>query len=355
MQSNRSRSRVFKRPSSSRLGQRLGKFAAVALAGSLLAAACSSGDDAQTVTIYSGRTESLIKPILDRFAAETGINVRVKYAQSADLALLIAEEGDKTRADVFLSQSPGAVGFLEDKGMLAVLPDEVLALVPDEVRADNGRWIGFSGRQRVLVYNPDMIAEDELPSSVFELTDEFWAGKLAVAPPNGSFQDFVTAMRATEGDEATAAWLEALAGNDVATYPNNNSIVAAVGRGEIAAGLVNHYYNYRFQADDPDHNAINHQLAPGDPGSLLVITGAAMMEGTENSDAAAQLIEWLLSESAQRYFADETFEYPLAPGIPTAADIPEANFSAVGGIEYSSLGGGLEATRTMIADAGLEG
>lgn len=345
MLSNRSHGRLSK----------LMRFGAIAVAGGLVAASCSGGDDSQTVTIYSGRTENLISPILDSFVAETGINVQVKYAQSADLALLISEEGDNVRADVFLSQSPGAVGYLEAEGKLAVLPDELLDLVPDSVRADNGRWIGFSGRQRVLVYNPDLVEESELPDSVFELTDSSWNGRLAIAPPNGSFQDFVTAMRATEGDDVTKTWLEGLAANDVHTYPNNVSIVAAVARGDVAAGLVNHYYNYRSQAEDPDHNAINHQLAEGDPGSLLIITGAAILEGTDNAEAAVALIEWLLGEQSQSYFAEETYEYPLTPGVSPADNIPEANFAAVGGVDYGNLGGGLEATRTMISDAGLEG
>lgn len=334
---------------------RLMRFGAVTLVGGLAAASCSGGGDSQTVTIYSGRTENLISPILERFEAETGISVQVKYAQSADLALLISEEGDNVRADVFLSQSPGAVGYLEAEGKLAVLPDEVLDLVPESVRAENGRWIGFSGRQRVMVYNPDLVDESELPSSVFELTDSSWSGRLGIAPPNGSFQDFVTAMRATEGDDVTKTWLEGLAVNDVQTYPNNVAIVAAVARGDVAAGLVNHYYNYRSQAEDPDHNAINHQLAEGDPGSLLIITGAAILEGTDNSESAIALVEWLLGEESQSYFAQETYEYPLAPGIPPAAIIPEASFAGISGVDYSNLGGGLEATRTMIADTGLEG
>lgn len=325
------------------------------LALSLLAAACSGGGDERSVTVYSGRTENLISPILERFEAETGISVRVKYAQSADLALTISEEGDKSPADVFLSQSPGAVGFLEEAGLLATLPEDVLQLVPESVRPTNGQWVGFSGRQRVLVYNPDLVSESELPSSVFDLTDPSWEGRLAIAPPNGSFQDFVTAMRATEGDDVTLAWLEGLAANDVESYANNSSIVAAVGRGEIAAGLVNHYYNYRFLDEDPDHNAINYQFDESDPGSLLIITGAAVLGSSEHSEEASELIKWLLDEPAQRYFADETFEYPLAPGVPTAASIPEANFAAVGDIDYGTLGGGLAGTRTMITDAGLEG
>lgn len=327
---------------------------AAALSFLLLAAACGGSDEA-TVTVYSGRTENLIGPILDDFEAATGINVEVRYENSSNLALLIQEEGDQTPADVFLSQSPGAVDFLDGAGRLATLPDDLLDLVSADVRDDDGRWVGFSGRQRVLVYNQDLVDGDELPSSVFDLTATTWNGRLGIAPANGSFQDFVTAMRGQIGDEATQTWLEGLAANNVQTYANNNAIVAAVGRGEIDAGLVNHYYNFRFLDEDANHPGRNHQFATDDPGGILIVTGAAIIEGSDNPDAAAQLIDWLLLENAQRYFADETFEYPLASGIEPSGNLPAAEFDGVGGLDLSGLEGGLEGTRELISEAGLEG
>ncbi len=312
---------------------------------------------ATSVTIYSGRNEELIQPILDSFSEATGIEVRAKYGDSADLALLIDEEAaaGRVEADVFLSQSPGSIGFLDDLGRLAPLPADVLELVPEAVRDDDGRWVGFSGRQRVLVYNPELVAADELPDSVFGLTDERWRGQIGVAPSNGSFQDFVTSMRATEGDDDTKRFLEALAANDPVSYPKNSAIVAAVARGEVAVGLVNHYYNYRALEEDPSIPSLNHQFAPDDPGSILIVTGAAIVEGTDRADVAAQLIAFLLGPEGQQYFATETFEYPLAAGRQPAPQIPPIDFADVGGIDFDQLGGGLGSTREMIADAGLEG
>lgn len=332
-----------------------GVFAAVVAVG-LLAASCG-GDDGDSVTIYSGRNQELIQPILDEFSEETGIKVNVKYGDSADLALLIDEEAaaQKTKADVFLSQSPGSLGFLETDGRLAALPQSTLELVPETVRDENERWIGFSGRQRVLVYNTDLIDEADLPSSVFDLTQPEWNDKVGVAPNNGSFQDFVTAMRSSEGDDVTLEWLEGIADNDAVTYPKNSAIVAAVGRGEIEVGLVNHYYNYRALAEDPNVPSANHQFAPGDPGSLLIVTGAAIIEGTDRADFAAQLINFLLGPQGQQYFATETFEYPLAIGEEPPAAIESIEFGDVSGFSYSDLGGGLEQTRIMIAESGLEG
>lgn len=329
--------------------------AAIALSLSAIGASCS--DDKADLTIYSGRTDDLIGPILEQFSKETGIKVEVKYGQSADLALLLDEEAEAGRnsVDVFISQSPGAMGYLEDRDRLATLPSNVLELVTAEVRDDENRWVGLTGRQRVLVYNTELVDGDTLPTSVFDLTDPEWRGKIGVAPGNGSFQDFVTAMRITEGDEATVAFLEGLAANDPVTYENNNAIVEAVARGEVAVGLVNHYYNYRRLVEVPSSPTANHVFAEGDAGALLIITGVAMLAGADDNEDALKLIEWLLGSEAQKYFADETFEYPLAIGSSPSSGIPPITFAEVGSIDFSDLGEGLQRTREMITEAGLAG
>ena len=195
--------------------------------GSLLT---SCSDDGDTITIYSGRTENLIGPILEDFTDETGIDVEVRYGQSADLALLIEQEGDRSPADVFLSQSPGAIGFLAQDNRLAQLPAATLELVDESVRSSAGTWVGMSGRIRTLVYNTDLVDAATLPASVLDLTGEQYRGQVAVAPANGSFQDFVTALRETHGDEVASDWLAGMAANDAQVYADNTAIVQAVGQ-----------------------------------------------------------------------------------------------------------------------------
>ena len=323
------------------------------------AVGCSDGgaseDGAGKVTIYSGRTQNLVEPILDRFAEETGIDVDVRYGQSSDLALLIQEEGDRTPADVFLSQSPGSVGFLDQHGRLGDLPQDVLDLVPPQLRASDGSWVGFSGRKRVLAYNPTVLADSQLPTSVLELTQPEWRGRIGVAPSNASFQDFVTAMRLEMGDDATRTWLEGIADNDAFTFANNNAIVAAVGRGEIDVGLVNHYYVYQLLAQDPGFAARNHYLAADDIGSLVIVTAASVLGVSDNHDQAVELVRFLLGEEAQRYFSEQTFEYPLAAGVEPIELLPAIEFVRREGVDLDRLGGGLESTRQLIRDVGLEG
>jgi iron(III) transport system substrate-binding protein len=319
----------------------------------LAAAGCGGSRDA--LTVYSGRTQNLIGPLLERFNQETGIAVDVKYGDSSELALLLDEEGDRTPADVFLSQSPGATGFLAGKGRLGQLDPGLLAKVDPRFHNRDGRWVGVSGRQRVLVYNGEQVREADLPDSVLDLTDDRFAGKVAVAPSNGSFQDFVTAMRQLEGEDATARWLEGMAANKPRTYANNNAIVEAVGRGEVQMGLVNHYYNYRFLQENPETSSRNHLFADGDIGALVIPATASVLAGTEKADEAARLVEFLLSPEAQRYFSDQTFEYPLVKGIPAAKGLPPLASLHGPAYDVDALGGGLQRTVELIRSSGFNG
>ena len=324
----------------------------VGVVGVVALPACS--DDGGRLTIYSGRTENLVGPLLSRFAEETGIKIDVRYADSADLALLIDEEGDRTPADVFLSQSPGAIGHLAVDRRLQPLPPEILDRVDGRFRDRDGLWVGLSGRVRVLVYNTDDVAEDELPDSVFDLTGDEFEGRVAVAPSNGSFQDFVTAMRAVEGDDRTMEWLEGMAANDSPVYANNNAIVQAVGRGEVPMGLVNHYYGYRAKAEDPDLPIENHIFPGGDVGALLLETAVGILEGANESDEARRFVEFLLEEEAQRFFSRETFEYPLAAGVGPAADLVPLDRIVTADVALDELEGGLRRTQELIGDSGLD-
>ena len=326
---------------------------AVALLLALATAGCSSSRDA--MTIYSGRTQNLIGPLLEQFNKETGIAIDVKYGDSAELALLLDEEGERTPADIFLSQSPGATGFLAGKGRLAQLDAAVLDKVDQRFRNADGRWVGISGRQRVLVYNSEQVAEADLPDSVLELTDERFAGKVAVAPSNGSFQDFVTAMRQLEGEETTATWLKELAANEPRTYANNNAIVEAVSRGEVEMGLVNHYYNHRFAKESPGTPSRNHSFAGDDVGALVIPSTASVLAGTDKTEQATRFLQFLLTEESQRYFSDQTFEYPLVAGVPAAEGLPPLASLRSPDYDVDALGGGLERTVELIRSSGFDG
>ncbi|MDX2342363.1 MAG: extracellular solute-binding protein [Acidimicrobiia bacterium] len=323
----------------------------VMVAAMMLVSACG-GSDTESLVVYSGRTENLVAPLFEEFTASTGVSVEVRYGQSADLALLIQQEGDRSPADLFLSQSPGAIGLLAGDSLLAQISDTTLGLVDDDYRNSDGRWVGLSGRVRVLVYNSALVAESSLPTSVFDLVGAEYEGRLAVAPSNGSFQDFVTGMREIHGDEVTLDWLNGLEQNRTATYANNSSIVQAVGRGEVEMGLVNHYYNLRALAEDPGLESRNHYF--DDVGSLVIISAVGVMESSTKRTEAETLIRYLLEPSAQRFFSNETFEYPLASGSQPNSALAALEEIQVATHDFNGLSGGLARTTDLIAESGLE-
>ncbi|MPZ74082.1 MAG: extracellular solute-binding protein [Nitriliruptorales bacterium] len=325
-------------------------------AGALMVAVTGCGLAARgagELTIYSGRSRDLVEPLLNQFAEDTGIPIAVKYGDSTELALLLAEEGPRSPADVFLSQSPGTVGFLAQQDLLARLPDDVTAQVPDAHRSADDRWVGVTARQRVLVYNRDDVATRDLPTSVLDLTDPEHRGRVAVAPSNASFQDFVTAMRQQVGDERTLAWLEGMAANGSPVYANNNAIVEAVGRGEVPMGLVNHYYNERFLDENPSLPSRNHRFADGDLGSLVIESSVSIMAASDQREQGREFVEYLLGETAQRYFAEETFEYPLVEGVDPAGDLPALSELEPPTVDVDALAGGFVGTQDMIERSGI--
>jgi iron(III) transport system substrate-binding protein len=317
----------------------------------LIAGACSG--EGNELTIYSGRDEALVAPLLEEFAETTGIDVAIRYGDSVDLALLISEEGDNTPADVFFSQSPGTVGYLDSQDMLAELNSDVLGSVDPKFEADDGKWVGITARQRVLVYNTELIDPSELPGSVLELTDPRFEGMVALAPTNASFHDFVTALRQSEGDEATRSWLEGMVANSSPTYADNASIVAAVGRGEVPMGLVNHYYNYRALDEDPNQHSANYVFPNGDIGALLIASTVSVLDSSDQIDDAERFVEFLLSDDAQRYFSEETFEYPLVDGVQPADVLEPLDSVGAPDVDIGDLGADLRSTSEMILESGL--
>ena len=312
------------------------------------------GQEDESLTVYSGRTRSLVHPLLESFSEDTGIEVRVKYAGSAAIASTILEEGDNTPADVVFLQDPGSLGALSAAGFLDKLPDKILDKVDPRFRSPKGEWVGTSGRARTIIYNTSAIdPARDLPASILEFTDPGWKGRVGWAPPNGSFQAFVTALRVQYGDASARAWLEGMKANDVRDYPNNISTVAAAARGEIDVGFVNHYYLERFlEEEGPGFGARNHFLGGGDPGALVLVAGAGILKASDNSRAAERFVEYLLSESAQTYFSSETKEYPLIAGVEPAGDMPPLDTLDPPDVDLSNLSD-IQGTLSLMRQAGV--
>jgi iron(III) transport system substrate-binding protein len=324
----------------------------IAGAATLTIAGCGGGND--TLTIYSGREEELVAPLLEQFEQETGTDVEVRYGDSAELAATIAEEGDGSPADVFFAQDPGSLGAVAGEGLLAELPAASLERVPERFRDPEGRWVGTSGRSRVIAYNTEELSENNVPDSVFDLTDSRWEGRVGVAPTNASFQAFVTAMRLQQGEDKTRAWLEDLKANGVRFYEKNTPIVEAVASGEIDLGLVNHYYLYLVKEEQPGAQVANHFLPGNDPGALVSAAGVGVLDSTDNREDAEAFVEFLLSDEGQRFYTEraEEAEYPVVAGIPVKAGLPALESLSGPDIDFTALGHELERTLELLNETG---
>ncbi|MEY4327559.1 MAG: hypothetical protein RIR71_229 [Actinomycetota bacterium] len=323
-------------------------IAAVAVATLSGCAAQPALESKDSIVIYSGRDEEIVKPLIEMFEKESGIQVEVRYAGSAELAAQLLEEGANSPADVFFSQDAGALGAVAQAGLLTKLPQELLDLVPTTYESQEGLWVGVSGRVRVFNYNPNKVMQ--LPNSVFDLADPSWKGRIAIAPTNASFQSFVTAMRVVEGDEKTLAWLEAMKENAV-IFEKNSAILEAVESGQVDAGLINHYYWYALAKEQGEAkmNSRIAQFQSNDVGNLINAAGVGIVN---DSDAARKFVEFLLSQNGQSFFAEETREYPLVSGVETADQLIPLSDIPAPKIDLSDLSG-LERTLELIRQAGL--
>lgn len=331
----------------------LRRSAALLAALALVLPACSDdGGSGDRLVVYSGRAENLIKPLLEQFE-KTGTELEVRYGGSAELAAQILEEGGNRKADVFLSQDAGALGALDKEGLLEPIPQADLDKVDPRYRADDGDWVGVSGRARTLVWNPEKIAEADLPKSVFDLTDPKWKGQVGIAPTNASFQAFVTAMRVTQGEAKTRDWLAGIKKN-AKIFENNVTIRDAVDRGELKVGLVNHYYLYEKIAEVGEANvkARNHFFGNGDPGALVNVSGVGILKGTKHRAAAERFVAFMLSDQAQRYYSEKTKEYPITGDTQPPAGLPPLSSIDGPDIDLSDLSS-LKETLAMLSDVGL--
>lgn len=324
---------------------------AVVLAGMFLAVMPTVAQET-VLTVYSGRSESLIAPLIEQFTAETGVQVEVLYGDTAALANQIREEGANSPADVYIAQDAGALGALAQADLLTVLPSDILERVSlPAFKSPEGYWIGLSGRARVLVYNTDLLTPEELPASILELTDEAWRGRVGWAPTNGSFQSHVTAMRVVLGEEATQAWLQGMVDNDTKPYDRNTSVLQAVISGEVEVGLVNHYYLYNYLKENPDSPAQNHYFEGGDIGTLINVAGASILNTSDQKGLSQRFILYLLGESAQTYFAQNTSEYPLIDSVEPSVTLKPLADIQTPDLDLTNLSD-LEATLEMIEATG---
>jgi iron(III) transport system substrate-binding protein len=342
--------------------RRAGVVLALGVAVALVVVSCGDdggavdqSDEGGSLTVYSGREEEFVASLFDRFEADTGTQVDVRYGDSAELAATLVEEGDASPADVFLSQDAGSLGAVAEAGLFAEIDPETLSRVEERFRPPEGLWVGTSGRGRVAVYNTEVLDASDLPASILDLADPRWEGKIGLPPTNSSFQAHVAAMTLTIGEGPTRDWLEGLMANGVRFYEDNGATTRAVAAGEIEVGLVNHYYKFEVEAEDGSLPIENHYFESGDPGSFVNTAGVGILASGEHADAARSFVDYVTGEEGQNWVATETWEYPVAPGYEPSVDIlaisrfvgPESQ------VDLSDLGPALPRALQLLAEVGM--
>lgn len=326
--------------------------------GSSATTAGSDSSDAPSeggsITLYSGRNEELVDPLIEDFEEASGVDVEVRYGSSAEMGAALLEEGEGTPADVFFSQEVGAIGALAKEDLLAPLPDDVVGLVPERFQPGEGNvWVGVTGRSRVIVYNPEQV--EVAPTTVLDLTDPQYEGQTAWVPSNAGFQAFMTAFRVSAGEDAALQWLEDMQANGVQTYESNDDVLAAVNNGDLPIGLINHYYWARMLPEVGGAENMTAQLIfpeGEDPGALVNATAVGITAQAADNPAALAFVEYLLSEEGQTYFATETYEYPLIEGVDDPEGLPALEELQGPPLDLTDLDS-LEATQQLLTEAGL--
>jgi iron(III) transport system substrate-binding protein len=333
-------------------------LAVLLIAGAL--AACGSGSggggSAGSITLYSGQHEQTTQSLVNAFEQKTGIHVNVRYNDEDSFADEIVAEKSHPVADVFYTENSPALESLQNQGLLAPVESSTLAKTASKYNSPQGDWVGVSARVSVLIYNPSLISEAQLPTTVLQLANPKYKGKLAFAPGETDFQPVVASVARTYGDAAAASWLQGMKANAGShNYPDNETIADEVNRGAVAFGVVNQYYWYRMKAElgaSNVHSKITY-FAPHDPGYVLDVSGAGILKSSKNEPDAQKFLAFLVSSQGQEIIAHSiSFEYPLDDGVQTTA--PETPFADLqpNSISIAELGDGSTAI-SLLRKAGL--
>ena len=311
-------------------------------------AACGSSDSDE-LTLYSGRIAPILGPAVKQYESSSGMKVKVRYGDSPSLAAQITEEGRNSPADVFFAQDAGSLDAVEKQGLLAPLPADVLARVPKHFQSATGRWVGVTGRSRIIAYGPK-VKRSELPDSPLKLTDPRWRGRVGWAPTNASLQGYITALRLIEGEDVAKRWLEGMVANKTQAYDSNIPVRDAIAKGEIDIGLINHYYVAEAKAQDPDY-PVNVHFPPRDLGSLVNTAGVGVLASAKHKAKALEFVRAMLSRATQRYFAESSKEYPLIDGVRPPKELMPLKDIPSPKIDLAKLGD-LQGTLKLMRETG---
>lgn len=321
--------------------------AALAALAIVLTACGSSGSD--ELTVYSGRIAPILNPAIKIYEKSSGTDVKTRFGDSPALAATITEEGKNSPADLFFAQDAGSLDAVEQQGLLLALPPDILRQVPKHYQSKEGRWVGVTGRARIIAYGAKVKAS-ELPDSPLKLTDPKWRGRVGWAPTNASLQGYITALRLVEGEDVARKWLEGMVANKTQPYDSNIPVRDAIAKGEIDVGLINHYYVAEAVAENPNY-PVKVYFPPKDLGSLINTAGVGVLASSKHKKEAIAFVREMLSKRAQEYFADSSKEYPLAAGVQPAKELTPIDKIPSPKIDLAKVGD-LQGTLKLMRETG---
>ncbi|MBW0114381.1 extracellular solute-binding protein [Pseudonocardia sp. KRD-169] len=330
--------------------------ALVACGGAPAPAPATAAEGDGVLTIYSGRNEELVGPLIAQLEAAVGTPVEVRYGSTGEMAAQLLEEGADSPADLFFAQDAGALGAVAGAGLLAPLPADVLEPALERYRATDSTWVATSARARVVAYNTALVPEADLPTSLDALLDPRWAGQIGIAPSNASWLSFVTGLRLIRGEDGARQWLTAFAAQNPQRFDGNGAVVDAVAAGTVAAGLVNHYYLFEKIAElDPATYPVRNHYVANDPLGLVNVAGVGVTAAADDQGPALEAVRYLLSAEGQQYLVDRTAEYPVIDGVtPARADVDLVALESLSApdVDLADLSS-LAETETLLQEVGL--
>jgi len=308
---------------------------------SLFVSAYATTVHADELIVYSGRKDKFIKPLIKKFTADTGIKVVLHSAKSTALLNKLRIEGERTSADLFISNDAGNLQTGSQLKLFTPIDDKIVNVIPANLRADDNSWVGLSARARVLVVNKN--AKDlDFVTSVFDLADPRLKDRIAIThSSNGSFIAGVTVYQLSMGDAFVADWLKGMKDNaGDKLFSKHSKIVKAVAQGKKDVGLVNHYYIYRHLAKQPDApiKILLPDQGKKQNGVAWNVAGVAISKYSKKKRLAEKLVSYFVAAEGQQQFAGVNNEYPAREGIPAAAEVPAAGSYKVVDIPMADLG-----------------
>lgn len=273
----------------------------------------------QSLTVYTGRGQGLVEPLVKQFQEETGIKVNVRYGRDAEMLAAIQEEGSRSPADIFWGNTAGAMGVASERRLLVPL-GSIITSRPTAYVPASRNWVPLTIRLRVVAFNPSKVKAEDLPKSILDMPKlTQFKGRIGWTPTYSSFQDMIAAMVLMHGEAKTKQWLEDMKKLEPKSYPSNPAMMEAIRAGEVDLASTNHYYIQRFVRAGQQIGT--YYFEDGDTGSLALVTGAGILRTYKNAANANRFLMWLLSSKAQQFFTSEVLEYPVVRGIVSTSNL----------------------------------